>query len=106
MSPEPNSIQAIIRQHSRSSLYVRPILWTQEQLRLLGCEFVRIKPPSTGLERENDGADASKGGSERRWSQRDRVRVLKRLSTLGSREEAMERVLDVLQSYNPHCLFE
>ena len=106
MSPEPNSIQAIIRQHPRSSLYVRPILWTQEQLRLLGCEFVRIKPPAEGLERDNDGADASKGGSEQRWSQRDRVRVLKRLGALGSREEAMERVLDVLQSYNPHCFFE
>ena len=106
MSPEPNSIQGIIRQHPRSGLYVRRMLWTLVQLRLLGCEFVRIKPPEKGLERGNDGADASNGGSEERWSQRERVRVLKRLSTLGSREEARERVLDVLQPYSPHRFFE
>lgn len=105
MSPEPDSIQAIIRQHCRSKLYVRPILWTQEQLRLLGCEFVRIKPPAKGLNQDNDGADASKGSSGPRWCQQERVRVLKRLSSLGSQEEGRERVLDVLQSYNPNNFF-
>lgn len=106
MSPEPDSIQAIIRQHPRSGLYIRPILWTPLHLKLLGCEFVRIKPPAKGLQRVDDGVDALNGGSKQRWNQQRRVRVLKHLSTLGSRDEARERVLDILQSYNPLCFFE
>jgi hypothetical protein len=38
--PQPGSIQAIIREHCRSRLYVPPIAWTSKQPRLLGCRFV------------------------------------------------------------------
>ncbi|KAK0753878.1 hypothetical protein B0T18DRAFT_385850 [Schizothecium vesticola] len=43
-SPEPFSINHMIRQHPRTRLFVAPIKWTSEQPRLLGCQFV-LKPP-------------------------------------------------------------
>lgn len=38
-APEPGSVNAIIRTHNRTRLYVKPIYWTADQLRLLGCQF-------------------------------------------------------------------
>ncbi|KAH6981743.1 hypothetical protein BKA56DRAFT_584414 [Ilyonectria sp. MPI-CAGE-AT-0026] len=38
-APEPGSVNAIIRTHNRTRLYVKPIYWTSDQLRLLGCQF-------------------------------------------------------------------
>lgn len=46
MPPEPESINAILRKHSRARLYVHPVGWTQSQPHLLGCRFVRRKPCS------------------------------------------------------------
>lgn len=46
--PQPNSINAIIREHCRHRLYVRPELWTLKQLKLLGCEFVLKELPPRG----------------------------------------------------------
>lgn len=37
--PEPSSINDIIRQHSRSRLYVKPLHWTSHHLDLLQCRF-------------------------------------------------------------------
>jgi hypothetical protein len=37
--PEPGSINAILREHCRTRLFVAPIIWTSEQLRLLECRF-------------------------------------------------------------------
>lgn len=37
--PEPGSINAILRKHCRTRLFVAPIIWTSEQLRLLECRF-------------------------------------------------------------------
>jgi hypothetical protein len=37
--PEPNSINAIMRKHCRTRLFVAPIGWTSQQLRLLECTF-------------------------------------------------------------------
>lgn len=45
-APEPNSINAIIREHCRHRLYVQPALWTPKQPELLGCKFVsKTIPP-------------------------------------------------------------
>ncbi|KND91536.1 hypothetical protein TOPH_03863 [Tolypocladium ophioglossoides CBS 100239] len=44
-APEAKSIHAIMRQHCRSRLYVHPLFWTAEHLKLLGCEFVSKKVP-------------------------------------------------------------
>ena len=41
--PELGSINDILRQHNRQRLYVRPITWTSDQLRLLECQFVLQK---------------------------------------------------------------
>lgn len=43
--PEPASINAILRDHCRTRLFVQPILWTSQHLRLLDCQFVSIKIP-------------------------------------------------------------
>lgn len=38
--PEPLSINGILREHCRSRLFVRPLHWTSDHLRLLDCRFV------------------------------------------------------------------
>lgn len=37
--PELGSINAILREHCRTRLFVEPIIWTCEHLRLLECRF-------------------------------------------------------------------
>ncbi|KAK3297794.1 uncharacterized protein B0H64DRAFT_373099 [Chaetomium fimeti] len=106
MSPEPGSIQAILRQYCRSQLYVHPILWTQEHLRLLECQFVRIEPPTRGQGRDGDGADAPKESTEQRRLQRGRIRILERLSMSASREERNKRLMNFLESYHTHYSFQ
>jgi hypothetical protein len=54
MVPEPASINAILREHCRTRLYVHPIAWTTDQPRLLGCQFVRKALPQDPT--ETDGA--------------------------------------------------
>ncbi|KAK3358785.1 hypothetical protein B0T25DRAFT_531157 [Lasiosphaeria hispida] len=44
-SPEPSSINNILRNHSRDRLYIPPLQWTAQHLDLLGCRFVRNKAP-------------------------------------------------------------
>lgn len=55
--PEPNSINAIIREHCRRRLYVRPLLWTLEQLILLGCEFISKTMPPGGRCKRTESAE-------------------------------------------------
>lgn len=42
-SPEPLSINGILRQHSRNRLFVTPLHWKSLQLELLGCRFASRK---------------------------------------------------------------
>jgi len=44
-TPEPSSINDILRRHSRSRLYVYPIQWTSDQLELLECRFLAKRRP-------------------------------------------------------------
>jgi len=44
-APEPNSIYDILRRNCRSRLYVPPIIWTSEHVRLLNCEFTEKPRP-------------------------------------------------------------
>ena len=56
IAPEPASINAILREHCRARLYVRPVAWTMEQPRLLGCRFVpKDLPSGPSGEPENAG---------------------------------------------------
>jgi hypothetical protein len=50
MIPEPASINAMLREHCRTRLYVHPIAWTTDQPRLLGCQFVRKALPQNPSE--------------------------------------------------------
>lgn len=46
LEPDPDSINAILRKHCRTRLFVHPIRWTTEQLELLQCRFAgRTMPP-------------------------------------------------------------
>lgn len=47
-SPEPSSINAVLREHHRTRLYVPPLHWTQTHLQLLGCRFTLHPPPDEG----------------------------------------------------------
>ena len=48
IAPELASINAILRQHCRARLCVRPLAWTMAQPRLLGCRFVFKDLPRAG----------------------------------------------------------
>ena len=43
-SPEPFSINSILRQWNRERLYVKPIQWVQRHLQYLDCHFTQVKP--------------------------------------------------------------
>jgi len=43
-SPEPLSINYLIREQSRSRLYVSPLRWTSQHLQLLDCRFLPEEP--------------------------------------------------------------
>jgi len=53
-SPEPSSINDILRSHSRDRLYIPPLQWTAQHLDLLGCPFVRDKAPKPTDEKPTD----------------------------------------------------
>lgn len=50
-APEARSILAMVRDNHRSRLYLPPLLWTAEQVKLLGCRFLAKEAPS------RDGSD-------------------------------------------------
>jgi len=40
-SPQPFSLNDLLRQHCHDRLYVKPLHWTAQHLQLLKCRFVR-----------------------------------------------------------------
>jgi hypothetical protein len=78
--PEPSSINAILREHCRTRLYVNPILLTSIQLRLLTCEFVR----------EELDADRPRHGDAKPRTQEKEARL--RQTSESRQEEWRERV--------------
>ncbi|KAK4078362.1 uncharacterized protein Triagg1_3378 [Trichoderma aggressivum f. europaeum] len=55
--PEPSSINDILRQHCRESLYVKPLYWTLHHLELLGCQFyAKIEKEENARHAENAGS--------------------------------------------------
>ncbi|PYI34803.1 hypothetical protein BP00DRAFT_389474 [Aspergillus indologenus CBS 114.80] len=79
---EPNSIEAILRHHSRDRLYVPPVAWTSMQLRLLNCRFTRqqagplkeqVKDPPQS---QRIGSDPPVRNSRRRHTPSDLCRSL------------------------------
>lgn len=54
--PEPSSINGILRQHCRKSLYVKPLYWKLQHLELLGCQFhAKIDKEQIARHAENAG---------------------------------------------------
>ncbi|KAK3369242.1 hypothetical protein B0T24DRAFT_357233 [Lasiosphaeria ovina] len=68
-SPPPRvlSINAIMRQHPRARLYVRPALWTAQHLQLLDCHFI-IAAQERRPKKETEKRDASTVPPPRRRS--------------------------------------
>ena len=56
-SLELSSINGILRQHARQRLYVRPLHWTAEHLRLLGCVFTTDRHAAVGKTRKETVLD-------------------------------------------------
>jgi hypothetical protein len=56
-SLELSSINGILRQHARQRLYVRPLHWTAEHLRLLGCVFISDRRAAIGKTRKETAVD-------------------------------------------------
>ncbi|KAK5651149.1 hypothetical protein OQA88_13243 [Cercophora sp. LCS_1] len=57
-SPEPSSIDDILRSHSRDRLYILPLQWTAQHLDLLGCLFVLDEVPKPTDEGYRDNLPA------------------------------------------------
>ncbi|KAL2753230.1 hypothetical protein ACRALDRAFT_1065430 [Sodiomyces alcalophilus JCM 7366] len=62
-SPEPLSINAVLREHHRTRLYVSPLKWTADHLQLLGCHFTS-RPLASESSTGSDVPDASIEGTE------------------------------------------
>jgi hypothetical protein len=58
--PEPNSINAIIHEHCRTRLFVEPIAWTHEHVRLLECTFTLVRLPRRQRSTTTEAADVTK----------------------------------------------
>jgi hypothetical protein len=54
-SPEQASVNAILRHHCRTKLFVRPIFWTSQHLQLLDCRFETKKIPQGPRSRDLEG---------------------------------------------------
>src|SRR5271155_2413016 len=74
--PEPLSINSIIRQYSRSRLYVPPLHWTSDHLQFLNCRFAlkraRRKERSKPRRRPTSRDDQSRLTDNVTHSQRQR----------------------------------
>jgi hypothetical protein len=55
--PEPSSLNDILRKNNRDRLFVRPMRWTSQHLRLLGCQFL--------LEEEEPPAESQQPDTEK-----------------------------------------
>ncbi|KAK4071980.1 hypothetical protein Trihar35433_4044 [Trichoderma harzianum] len=72
--PEPLSINGILRQHCRKSVYVKPLYWTLQHLELLGCQFhAKIAKEENARHAENAGgfqgqSQGQTGGDQVPWN--------------------------------------
>lgn len=56
-----NSLNGLLRQHAGTSLFVRPICWTDLHSKILGAHFVQLPPCDTPLPESTPGSPPSKG---------------------------------------------
>jgi hypothetical protein len=104
LPPKPGSINDILRQHCRARLYVRPIAWTHDQLRLLGCQFAaeKLRP----RRREGGAGSAQKQTTTTTTQQQppkrqqDRVHLVSPLQHPGMPLFQQSAVRSLLQTYH------
>ncbi|KAJ6186885.1 hypothetical protein N7519_001793 [Penicillium mononematosum] len=100
---QPHSIQAIIRDNCGLRLYVPPIAWTSDQLRLLTCHFNLQK--GRGKQAHDNGGRVTDGTTQikpERWRHSQLMRTatkLARISTLVAKKFAVE---EILNAYDIH----
>ncbi|KAK4150291.1 hypothetical protein C8A00DRAFT_18142 [Chaetomidium leptoderma] len=94
--PEPGSINAILREHNRSRLFVHPIAWTMEQPRLLSCRFGARKlhwhPP--GL--DDDESVAGKQNAKLRQERIELARQQQNFNSIATSAADLPRLSPVL----------
>jgi hypothetical protein len=95
---QPHSLQAIIRDNCGLRLYVPPITWTSDQLRLLTCHFNLRKGRGKQQAHNNRGrvADGTTQKRPERWRHSQLMRAatkLARISTLVAKKFAVEDIM-------------
>lgn len=106
-SQQPRSLNDLLRQHCHDRLYVQPLHWTTQHLRLMNCQFAR--PPCASLPaRFPDRSRTSQ--SEREQQQREdfkntydielpkAVRQLAYEDDMISKQWALDALLNVLSN--------
>lgn len=111
---EDGSIHSILRDNARKRLYVDPIAWTSDHLRLLECTFnyrparswnrkerAKLHPLESSHARENVGGQAERGTHEsQRLNYANHLKImLANPSLLGGKKSALQEILEV---YNIH----
>ena len=95
-SPEPKSINAILREHPHQRLYVPPIVWTSDQPRLLDCQFARQELRQKGP-RSSKARDSVKEVSRKDQQPCEEIihaaAALQRISITSAKRHAIQRLL-------------
>ncbi|KAF5018789.1 hypothetical protein F66182_9207 [Fusarium sp. NRRL 66182] len=89
-APEPSSINSIIREHSRSRLYVSPLHWISQHLQLLDCQFV-LKKTAKQKHEESSQEERQRLGSTDQSS-------CSKSKALGNRQHFDQRVVSALKT--------
>lgn len=91
---KPSSINGLLRQHCRESLYVDPLRWTERQLDLLGLSFTDrhcISRQQRGLK-----ATITDKVVKGKLLVRDVVVIVEGLGSMRTTPEKAETILDVV----------
>ena len=105
MAPEPGSINAILREHCRARLYVRPVAWTVEQPRLLGCRFILRKLPSGPKKPSIPGEHTNRGRvtlQDAAELHQERIRQARFLQQHGVTQGRYAPLSYLLETFNVH----
>lgn len=103
--PEPNSINHILREQCRTRLYVAPIFWRENHMRLLQCNFVlknlQLRPDEPGNNTQcpsESPPTMQQPNSQRRYSRA--IRAAKKIGRPGLESINESVITDLLKTFN------
>lgn len=99
-APKPGSLNAILRHHPRTSLYVSPLRWTSDHLRLLNCQFemrTYREPLGTLGGSSTSPVDFNTSstlpdGPKRKWALK-RLKLLHKATSLENMDHELEQLI-------------